>query len=149
MYDFPPLVHAYSADRGTEDGPREREELFAHPDLRGPKRFLLWLLRQQWPLLAVTCLVSVVEWLPGSVGPYVVGRVIDTGVRAGDTATTVRLLLNCSRSGTVTSSINGPCLILLCNTIECHQFIWHQKPVNGNLQAQRVLYNALFTTQRA
>ena len=33
------------------------------------------------------------EWLPGSVGPYVIGRVIDSGIRADDPAVTVRLLL--------------------------------------------------------
>ncbi len=90
MHDFPPLVHAYS------DGPAgapERRELFRHPDLRGPKRFLVWLLRQQWRVVAAACLVSMVEWLPGSVGPYVIGRTIDDGIRAGDPGTTVRLLL--------------------------------------------------------
>jgi ABC-type multidrug transport system fused ATPase/permease subunit len=91
MHDFPPLVHAYAADqRGRAP---ERDELFAHPDLRGPKRFLIWLLRQQWQVLAVACGVSVLEWLPGSVGPYVIGRVIDSGIRPGDAGVTVRLLL--------------------------------------------------------
>jgi ABC-type multidrug transport system fused ATPase/permease subunit len=91
MHDFPPLVHAYEADqRGRSP---ERGELFAQPDLRGPKRFLVWLLRQQWQVLAVACGVSVLEWLPGSVGPYVIGRVIDSGIRAGDVGVTVRLLL--------------------------------------------------------
>ncbi|SDV02638.1 ABC-type multidrug transport system, ATPase and permease component [Microlunatus sagamiharensis] len=90
MHDFPPLVHAYSD--GAAGAP-ERGELFRHPDLRGPKRFLVWLLRQQWQVLAVACLVSMLEWLPGSVGPYVIGRVIDDGIRAGDSQTTVRLLL--------------------------------------------------------
>jgi len=90
MHDFPPLVHAYSAEQG--EGPRPGEA-FAHPDLRGPKRFLLWLLRQQWQVIAVACGVSVLEWLPGSVGPYVIGRVIDTGIRPGDVGVTVRLLL--------------------------------------------------------
>ena len=90
MHDFPPLVHAYSAEQGTTP---ERGEIFAHPDLRGPKRFLLWLLGQQWQVIAVACLVSVLEWLPGSVGPYVIGRIIDSGIRAGDAGLTVRLLL--------------------------------------------------------
>ncbi|GAA3567928.1 ABC transporter ATP-binding protein [Microlunatus spumicola] len=90
MHDFPPLVHAYSAEQA--EGPRPGE-IFAHPDLRGPKRFLLWLLRQQWQVVGVACLVSVLEWLPGSVGPYVIGRVIDSGIRAGDVGVTIRLLL--------------------------------------------------------
>ncbi len=91
MHDFPPLVHAYEA--GDDARRVERGELFAHPDLRGPKRFLLWLLGQQRHVIAVSCLVSVVEWLPGSVGPWVIGRVIDAGIRSGDPGTTVRLLL--------------------------------------------------------
>src|SRR4051794_18904143 len=91
MYDFPPLVHAYEA--GHRPGSRRRGELFSDPDLRGPKRFLLWLLREQWPVLAAACLVSVLEWLPGSVGPYVIGRVIDDGIQADDPGVTVRLLL--------------------------------------------------------
>lgn len=96
MYDFPPLVHAYEAEQsgqGRDGQARERGELFAEPDLRGPKRFLLWLLGQQWQVIAVSCLVSVLEWLPGSVGPYVIGRVIDSGIRTGDVGVTVRLLL--------------------------------------------------------
>lgn len=92
MDDFPPLVHAFSADAGDRLLGRRRE-LFADPDLRGPKRFLLWMLAQQWQVLLAACLVSVLEWLPGSVGPYVIGRVIDSGIRAGEPAVTVRLLL--------------------------------------------------------
>src|ERR1700712_4037486 len=91
MHDFPPLVHAYEA--GQRERPPQRGELFAHPDLRGPKRFLLWLLRQQWQGIAVACALGVLEWLPGSVGPYVIGRVIDSGIRPGDVGVTVRLLL--------------------------------------------------------
>ena len=91
MDDFPPLVRAYEADH-RERTPG-RDERFARPDLRGPKRFLLWLLRQQWRVIAVACVVSVLEWLPGSVGPYVIGRVIDDGIRPGDVGVTVRLLL--------------------------------------------------------
>ncbi len=49
--------------------------------------FLLWLMWQQAPLLALSSLVSVVEWLPGSVGPYVIGKIVDNGIRAGDLGT--------------------------------------------------------------
>src|SRR5690349_1648448 len=91
MRDFPPLVHAYS-DGGPTGAP-SRDEVFADPDLRGPKRFLVWLLRQQWQVVALACVVSMLEWLPGSVGPYVIGKIIDDGIRAGDTPTTVGLLL--------------------------------------------------------
>jgi ABC-type multidrug transport system fused ATPase/permease subunit len=90
MSDFPPLVRQYGETRGTQD--RAPGELFAGPDTRSPVRFLLWLLRQQWPALTLSCLVSVLEWLPGSVGPYLVGRIIDEGVVPGDAAASVRLL---------------------------------------------------------
>ena len=50
-------------------------------------RFLGWLLWQQLPVLVLSSLISVVEWLPGSVGPYIVGKIVDDGnhaARPGD-----------------------------------------------------------------
>jgi len=53
---------------------------FSRPDTRSPGRFLRWLLRQQRDMVVVLSLVTVAQWLPGAVGPYVVGRIIDDGI---------------------------------------------------------------------
>ena len=51
---------------------------------RGPiPRWLLW---QQLPLLSAQFAASVIEWLPGSVGPYLVGKIVDEGIIPGDLA---------------------------------------------------------------
>ncbi len=88
MHDFPPAVPAFDgAHSPAPDHRRRWRRDFTDPDTRSPVRFLGWLLWQQGPLLALSSLVSVIQWLPGSVGPYVVGRIIDDGVRARDLGT--------------------------------------------------------------
>ncbi len=66
---------------------------FAHPDTRSGRRYLFWMLRQQRSTLIVGSLVGVVEWLPGSVGPYLIGRIVDQGILARDLGTVGRLSL--------------------------------------------------------
>jgi ABC-type multidrug transport system fused ATPase/permease subunit len=93
MHDFPPVVPEFRTpaarfgDRGgagasppTRIGSRD----FRDPDTRSPSRFIGWLMWQQAPALLLSSLVGIGEWLPGSIGPYVVGRVIDDGITAGD-----------------------------------------------------------------
>ena len=108
MHDFPPVVPdfqdtaaappptpgrtAVAASPPTPRPWRRRCDL-SHPDTRSPVRFLAWMLRQQRGLLVVLTLVTVVQWLPGAVGPYVVGRVIDDGIRARDLGVVVQLCL--------------------------------------------------------
>ncbi len=99
MRDFPPVVPAFTTPsapvrvaahrRSTAD----RDGAFARPDTRSPRRYLLWTLRQQWTTLLVSSLVGVVEWLPGSVGPYLVGRIVDEGILARDLTVVGRLSL--------------------------------------------------------
>jgi len=99
MRDFPPVVPAFT----TPSAPvrlaphrrpaADRDGAFAHPDTRSPRRYLLWTLRQQWTTLLVSSLVGVVEWLPGSVGPYLVGRIVDEGILARDLAVVGQLSL--------------------------------------------------------
>ena len=48
---------------------------------------------QQLPALALSSLISVIEWLPGSVGPYIVGKIVDEGIVPHDMATVLRLSL--------------------------------------------------------
>ena len=45
------------------------------------------------PVLLLSSLISVLEWLPGSVGPYLVGKIVDEGIIPHDLATVVRLSL--------------------------------------------------------
>src|SRR6185436_15900311 len=66
---------------------------FRNIDTRSPSRFLGWLMWQQLPALVLSSLIAVVEWLPGSVGPYIVGKIVDDGIVPHDMATVVRLSL--------------------------------------------------------
>src|SRR6188472_3807732 len=104
MYDFPPLVPDLAGpDARTYTTPTGRgravvrrrlpSRTFSDPDTRGAKRFLGWLMWQQLPALALSSLISVIEWLPGSVGPYIVGKIVDEGIVPHDMATVLRLSL--------------------------------------------------------
>ena len=66
---------------------------FTNPEHRSGTRFLGWLLWQQLPLLLLSSLISVIEWLPGSVGPYLVGKIVDEGIIPHDLATVGKLSL--------------------------------------------------------
>ncbi|CAA9323794.1 MAG: hypothetical protein AVDCRST_MAG48-2797, partial [uncultured Friedmanniella sp.] len=103
MQDFPPVVPDFEdtaatpTSRATADvradaprTPRSRGD-FSRPDTRSPSRFLLWLLRQQRSAIVLLTGVTVLQWLPGAVGPYVVGRIIDDGITARDLDVVVRL----------------------------------------------------------
>ena len=104
MHDFPPLVpdlagpdvrvHTTPTGKGRNVVRRRlpRQD-FRDPVTRSPARFLGWLLWQQLPVLALSSLISVIEWLPGSVGPYIVGKIVDEGIVPHDMATVVRLSL--------------------------------------------------------
>ena len=85
MHDFPPVVPDFESAADSTGARRHRPRRdFSNPDTRTPGKFLAWTLWQQAPLLLASSLVSVVEWLPGSVGPYVIGRIVDDGIRARD-----------------------------------------------------------------
>jgi ABC-type multidrug transport system fused ATPase/permease subunit len=104
MHDFPPLVPDLAGpDVRTYTTPNRRGQVvvrgrlprrdFTDPETRGGARFLGWLLWQQLPALALTSLISVIEWLPGSVGPYIVGKIVDEGIVPQDMAIVLRLSL--------------------------------------------------------
>ncbi|HLL62015.1 MAG TPA: ABC transporter ATP-binding protein [Propionibacteriaceae bacterium] len=61
-----------------------RRGVFADPDTRSPARFLSWLLGQQWPVILVSAVTAVLEWVPGAIGPYLIGRIVDEGITARD-----------------------------------------------------------------
>ena len=102
MHDFPPLVpdlagldssaYTTSTRRGQVVVRRRLPGRdFTNPETRSGARFLGWLLWQQFPALVLTSLISVVEWLPGSIGPYIVGKIVDEGIVPHDMATVLRL----------------------------------------------------------
>src|SRR5215210_3509654 len=99
MRDFPPPVADFDSpltsgqDRlpfGVRPGVRTRRSgraprgVFADPDTRSPARFLFWLLGQQRPILFWSAVTAVLEWLPGALGPYFIGRIVDEGITARD-----------------------------------------------------------------
>ena len=104
MHDFPPLVpdmagldfSAYTTSAPSRR-PMVRRRLprrdFLDVDTRSAPRFLGWLLWQQLPALVLSSLIAVIEWLPGSVGPYIVGKIVDEGIVPHDMTTVLRLSL--------------------------------------------------------
>ena len=104
MHDFPPLVPDFAGlDVHVYTTPTRRRRAvvrrrlpkrdFSQPDTRSAIRFLVWLLWQQLPVLLLSSLISVLEWLPGSVGPYLVGKIVDEGIIPHDLTTVVQLSL--------------------------------------------------------
>jgi ABC-type bacteriocin/lantibiotic exporter with double-glycine peptidase domain len=104
MRSFPPVVPlvlrpitgpraAAAAHQRAEAEVERRAERFERPDTRSPARFSLWMLRQQAGRLTIAALVAMVEFVPGSVGPYLVGRIIDSGITARDLDEVGRLCL--------------------------------------------------------
>ena len=105
MHDFPPLVPDFRGQtfaRTPLATRRRRAGVRSAPAQRGTSptrtpaagiRFLGWLLWQQLPVLLLSSLISVIEWLPGSVGPYLVGKIVDEGIIPRDLATVGRLSL--------------------------------------------------------
>jgi len=72
MHDFPPAVDAYTPTATSR------------PDTRTPSAFLWWVLRQQPDVVAVNALFGLVWMLPGTLSPFLLGKVIDTGILRGD-----------------------------------------------------------------
>ena len=72
MRDFPPTITAWTSGSTSV------------PDTSSPLRLLGWLLRQQWGLVAVGCLVSLLWMAPAALTPWVLGRAIDEGIVPGD-----------------------------------------------------------------
>ncbi len=100
MHNFPPVVpefrtpaarSGHTGSGGSNSRARLGSRDFRDPDTRGPNRFIGWLMWQQAPALLLSALLGIGEWLPGAIGPYVVGKVIDEGIKAEDMSTVVRL----------------------------------------------------------
>ncbi len=80
MRDFPPDIRAY-----TDTG-RAGDE----PDTRSPRAFLRWMVVQQGRLFWFGLFVALIWMVPQTLGPWIVGRAIDTGIVAGNSAETVK-----------------------------------------------------------
>lgn len=72
MRDFPPTIEAWASPSAGV------------PDTGSPLRLLAWLVRQQWGLVAVGCLVSLLWMAPAALTPWVLGRAIDEGIVPDD-----------------------------------------------------------------
>lgn len=72
MHDFPPDVDAYTAAETDR------------PDTRSPARFLAWMLRVQWDVVAAMSVAGVFWFLPGALSPLLLGKAIDSGILRGD-----------------------------------------------------------------
>jgi ABC-type bacteriocin/lantibiotic exporter with double-glycine peptidase domain len=113
MHDFPPVVpdfedaataplsHPRAAVDARTDAPapvtapvrsRSRGD-FSRPETRSPARFLFWLIRQQRSTVLLLTFITVLQWVPGALGPYVVGLIIDAGITARDLGVVGRLCL--------------------------------------------------------
>ena len=55
------------------------------PDTAGPLRFLFWLLRQQADVVLAGAGVSVLWMMPGTFGPYIIGKAVDQGITGHST----------------------------------------------------------------
>ncbi len=76
MHDFPPTIAGF-------DPARTRE--VTRPNVSSPTRFLFWILGQQRDVLLVGGGLAVLWFLPGTLGPFLVGRAVDRGITAGST----------------------------------------------------------------
>ncbi len=81
MRDFPPVIRAYT-DRGADE-----------PDTRTPLKFLWWMVRANGVLFWVGLFTALLWMVPQTVGPWMVGRAIDTGIVPANSAETARWVL--------------------------------------------------------
>ena len=77
MHDFPPTVDAYTSAETSR------------PDTRSPSAFLWWTMRVQADVVAANAFFGLVWMLPGRISPFLIGRVIDTGILRGDLQATL------------------------------------------------------------
>ena len=81
MQTFPPRVDAFSV-RSRVPGAGSRHP--GDPDTSSPSRFLLWILRGQWQIVAISVAMGLLWFLPSALSPYLMGRAIDEGVLTHD-----------------------------------------------------------------
>ena len=82
MRDFPPVLDTFYARGGGQPT--------AAPDTRTRMRFLLWMLKLQWPVILTTTALGMFWQLPPMFGPLIFGRAIDEGIIPGDVDATLK-----------------------------------------------------------
>ena len=82
MRDFPPVIDTFYARGGGEPS--------AAPDTRTRARFLLWMLKLQWPVILTTTALGMFWQLPPMFGPFIFGRAVDQGIVPGDAHATLQ-----------------------------------------------------------
>lgn len=76
MHDFPPTIDTDRHGMPTSASHR--------PDTRSPTRFLWWIVRSQIRVVSLTILFSLLRQMPLAITPFLLGRVIDSGISDGD-----------------------------------------------------------------
>ena len=87
MRTFPPDVRSFAARTRPRAGTAARPA--EDPDTTSPTRFLVWVCRNQWRLIALNALSGLLWFGPPAVGPYLMGRAIDSGVLHHDLGATL------------------------------------------------------------
>ncbi len=82
MRDFPPVLDTFYARGGGQPT--------AAPDTRTRMRFLLWMLKLQWPVILTTTALGMIWQLPPMFGPFIFGRAVDEGIVPGDVDATLQ-----------------------------------------------------------
>lgn len=76
MHDFPPTIATDRSGMPTTAAHR--------PDTRSPSRLLWWIIRSQGGVVAVTIAFALLRQVPLAITPFLLGRVIDSGISDGD-----------------------------------------------------------------
>ncbi|MDN5790989.1 MAG: ABC transporter ATP-binding protein/permease [Micrococcales bacterium] len=93
MRDFPPEIRAYTGDSSRAGSSRSGTTAMREPDTRSSLTFIWWMIRQQGSLFWFGLVISTIWLVPQIIGPWLVGRAIDTGIVTGDTGATIRWVL--------------------------------------------------------
>jgi ABC-type bacteriocin/lantibiotic exporter with double-glycine peptidase domain len=78
MQDFPPQVTTFDSGDGTPPS--------SDPDTRSPGAFLRWMLNQQWKVVTLSALASLLWLLPMTLGPWIFGKAVDDAILGGSVA---------------------------------------------------------------
>ena len=78
MQDFPPQVTTFDSGDGTPPS--------SDPDTRSPGAFLRWMLKQQWKVVTLSALASLLWLLPMTLGPWIFGKAVDDAILGGSVA---------------------------------------------------------------
>lgn len=84
MQDFPPVVRAYLDPSANPSAEPSAEPAPDTPATRSPGAFLVWMAGLQGRLFIVGLGVALVWMVPQALGPWLVGKAIDSGIAAGD-----------------------------------------------------------------